>query len=85
MRNDRRFEVKVAAVSAVIAGVCLARRRYLDLVTYAAVMAGILLMMLILKALFHVPRPAVTEHLEVAHGFSFPSGHALPCCGRCRI
>lgn len=66
----------VAGVTAgLVAAGLAARRRFRDAVTVLAVLAGLLALEGTLKPLFGRERPAGGDLL--AHGLSFPSGHAL--------
>lgn len=65
-------------VIACLAGVFLLwRRRFLDAVTLAMVSAGGGALVSVLKHTFRQPRPDLFDSLAPAHGFTFPSGHAL--------
>jgi undecaprenyl-diphosphatase len=58
-----------------------ARRRYLDAATLVVVLLGVGMLELFLKPLFALPRPDIFKPLAIAHGYSFPSGHALRATG----
>lgn len=64
-------------ISAITAAVFAWRARYWDtaFVFAALPIAGV--MMRSLKLVYVRARPEVTEHLQAAYGFSYPSGHAL--------
>lgn len=53
------------------------RRRFLDAVTLALVVLAGGALVTVLKHFFRQPRPDLFESLAPAHGFAFPSGHAL--------
>lgn len=57
------------------------RRRYLDAATLVVVLLGVGMLELFLKPFFAVARPDIFKPLVVAHGYSFPSGHALRATG----
>ena len=59
----------------------LIRRRYLDSATMLAVVLGLILLELVLKPAFAVPRPNPVEALTHAGGFAFPSGHTMRSVG----
>ena len=67
----------VAAVLAVVGVVLLVRHRYRWLIYLAVTAGGGALLNLELKHHFARTRPDVAEMLRRAHGFSFPSGHAM--------
>lgn len=67
----------VAAILAVVAIVLAIRRRYRWLLYLAVTAGGGALLNLELKHHFARTRPDVAEMLRQAHGFSFPSGHAM--------
>ena len=64
-------------IVAAVAGVLAARRRWRWVIYLALTAAGGALLNLELKRYFARARPAVAEMLRSAHGYSFPSGHAM--------
>lgn len=69
--------VFIAAWGLILTGILLVRRQYPLLVGWVAALAGGSLLDVALKLLFHRPRPTWDVPLMTAHGFSFPSGHAM--------
>jgi undecaprenyl-diphosphatase len=69
--------VGVAVTLAVVAVVLAIKHRYRWLIYLAVTAGGGALLNLELKHHFARTRPAVAEMLRRAHGFSFPSGHAM--------
>jgi membrane protein DedA with SNARE-associated domain/membrane-associated phospholipid phosphatase len=69
--------VFIAAWGLVVIGVLLVRRQYPLLLGCVAALAGGSLLDVELKLLFHRARPTWEVPLLTAHGFSFPSGHAM--------
>ena len=67
----------VAAVLVVVAVVLFVKHRYRWLIYLFVTAAGGALLNLELKHHFARTRPDVAEMLRRAHGFSFPSGHAM--------
>jgi membrane-associated phospholipid phosphatase len=67
----------VAAALVVVGIVLLVKRRYRWLIYLAVTAGGGALLNLELKHHFARMRPDVAEMLRRAHGFSFPSGHAM--------
>lgn len=62
----------------VLAAILLAvKRRWRWLIYLAVTAGGGALLNLLLKHVFERDRPAVAEMLRRAHGYSFPSGHAM--------
>lgn len=68
--------IVVTAVSALLLGYFLYRKKYLKAILVAAGVGGAALMNIILKSIFDRPRPDLWEWLVVETHFSFPSGHA---------
>jgi undecaprenyl-diphosphatase len=69
--------VFIAAWGLAVIGVLLVRRQYPLLLGWVAALAGGSLLDVALKLLFHRARPSWDVPLLTAHGFSFPSGHAM--------
>lgn len=69
--------VGLAVIVACVSAVLLFRRRYRWLTYLLVTAAGGSLLNLVLKHYFARSRPAVAEMLRRAHGYSFPSGHAM--------
>jgi membrane protein DedA with SNARE-associated domain/membrane-associated phospholipid phosphatase len=69
--------VFIAAWGLAVIGVLLVRRQYPLLLGLVAALAGGSLLDVALKLLFHRARPTWDVPLLTAHGFSFPSGHAM--------
>ncbi|MGH7513714.1 MAG: bifunctional DedA family/phosphatase PAP2 family protein [Gemmatimonadales bacterium] len=69
--------VFIAAWGLAVIGVLLVRRQYPLLLGWVAALAGGSLLDVALKLLFHRARPTWDVPLLTAHGFSFPSGHAM--------
>lgn len=67
----------LAVIVAVVAGVLAIRRRWRWVIYLAVTTAGGGLLNMELKRYFARARPAVAEMLRRAHGYSFPSGHAM--------
>lgn len=66
-----------AVLSCLVGVFFLWRRRFFDAVTLALVVLGGAALVFVLKHTFRQPRPDLFESLAPAHGFAFPSGHAL--------
>jgi undecaprenyl-diphosphatase len=66
-----------AAVGTAAMVLFLRRRRPLDAAALALVLLGAAVLVVLLKHAFRQPRPDLFQSLAPAHGFSFPSGHAL--------
>jgi undecaprenyl-diphosphatase len=69
--------VGLAILMAVVVGVLAVRRRWRWVIYLAITAGGGALMNMELKRYFARARPAVAEMLRRAHGYSFPSGHAM--------
>jgi membrane-associated phospholipid phosphatase len=67
----------LAVIVALVAGVLTIRRRWRWVIYLAFTTCGGGLLNLELKRYFARARPAVAEMLRRAHGYSFPSGHAM--------
>jgi len=67
----------LAVIVAAVAGVLAIRRRWRWVIYLAVTTCGGGLLNMELKRYFARARPAVAEMLRLAHGFSFPSGHAM--------
>jgi undecaprenyl-diphosphatase len=67
----------LAVIVAVVAGVLMIRSRWRWVIYLAVTTAGGALLNMELKRYFARARPAVAEMLRRAHGYSFPSGHAM--------
>jgi undecaprenyl-diphosphatase len=57
--------------------ILLTRREYLTAAGWVAALLGGALLDGVLKQIFHRPRPTWDVPIIAAHGFSFPSGHAM--------
>ncbi|MEK6374537.1 MAG: phosphatase PAP2 family protein, partial [Acidobacteriota bacterium] len=67
----------LAVLVAIVAGVLAIRRRWSWVIYLAVTTGGCALLNMELKRYFGRARPAVAEMLRRAHGYSFPSGHAM--------
>ncbi|HJW95165.1 MAG TPA: phosphatase PAP2 family protein [Thermoanaerobaculia bacterium] len=67
----------LAILGLIVGGVLAIRRRWRWLVYLAITCGGGALLNLELKHYFARARPALAEALRQAHGYSFPSGHAM--------
>jgi len=67
----------LAVIVAIVAGVLAIRRRWRWVIYLAVTTGGGALLNMELKRYFARARPAVAEMLRRAHGYSFPSGHAM--------
>ncbi len=66
----------VVSLSLVVLFVLFIRSSHRRLYTFSSIMAGGCLLNLLLKSGFHRGRPDAMQ-LVIAHGYSFPSGHAM--------
>ena len=64
-------------IAVVVAAALLRARSHRRLYAFATTLLGGLLLTQALKAVFRRARPSDIEHLGSAHGYSFPSGHAI--------
>jgi membrane-associated phospholipid phosphatase len=69
--------VAMGALTGIIAAALVVRRRYGRAVYLAVTAGGGALLNMELKRYFARARPAVAQAIQSAHGYSFPSGHAL--------
>jgi undecaprenyl-diphosphatase len=69
--------VGTTVVASLVGLLFLWRRRFFDMITFAVVVLGGGLLVLVLKQSFRQPRPNLFESLSPEHGYGFPSGHAL--------
>ena len=67
----------LAILGVIVAGVLAIKRRWRWLIYLAITCGGGALLNLELKRYFERARPALAEALRQAHGYSFPSGHAM--------
>jgi membrane-associated phospholipid phosphatase len=72
--------VSLALIVLAVTIVLLVRKRYRWVAYLLVTCGGGALLNLELKRYFARARPAVAEMLRLAHGYSFPSGHAMGSC-----
>jgi undecaprenyl-diphosphatase len=69
--------ISLTIVALVVAGVLIARKRYRWAIYLIVTAGGGALLNMELKRYFERARPTLAEMLRRAHGYSFPSGHAM--------
>ena len=75
--SDIGSPTAMTVLMVVVAIVLWTRRERALFATWIAAFGGGAILDQLLKVLFHRPRPTFAAPIIIAHGFSFPSGHAM--------
>ena len=67
----------LGGIALAVDALLIVKKRYRWLIYFAVTTGGGALLNVLLKAYFERARPAVAEMMRRAHGYSFPSGHAM--------